>query len=197
MARATKNPKVDAYLRKAKKWQPEIAKLRTILLGCGLTEEFKWGKPAYTHDGANVVIIAPFKETCALLLAKGALLKDSAGILIKPGEHSQSTRQIRFTSAREISKMEPVLKRYVREAIDVEKAGLEVEPKKTTQSDYPEELRKKLAAAPSLKKAFESLTPGRQRGYIIYFSAAKQSKTRESRIERCAPLILKGKGLYD
>lgn len=197
MATGKKNLKVDAFMRRAGKWKPEMTKLRTILLGTELTEELKWGKPAYVLDGANVIIIAPFKETCALLVAKGALLKDPAGILIKPGENSQSTRQIRFTSASQIAKLEPVLKRYIRDAIEVEKAGLDIEYKKTTPRDYPDELRAKFAAMPALKKAFESLTPGRQRAYVIHFSGAKQSKTREARIAKWTPHILKGKGLMD
>lgn len=188
------NPKVDSYLKKSKKWQPEMARLRTIVLSCGLTEELKWGKPCYTVDGKNVVIIGPFKDYCVLGFFKGALLNDAKGILVRPGQ-LQSGRQIRFTDLNAIAKMEPVLKNYIREAIKVEKAGLEVEYK--TDFTIPEELQHKFGATPALKKAFEALTPGRQRAYVFYFSAPKQSKTRTSRIEKSAPGILKGKGLND
>ena len=196
MAKANANPKVDAYVRKAKTWQPEITKLRSIALDCGLTEELKWGKPAYTFENSNVVIIIPLKEHCALAFAKGALLKDAKGILTAPGQ-SQAGRWIKFATAREIAKMEAVVKSYIREAIAAEKAGLKVRYKETSEYDVPEELKKKLAKTPALKTAFEALTPGRQRGYLVYFSGAKQSKTRESRIEKCVPLVLKGKGLND
>jgi uncharacterized protein YdeI (YjbR/CyaY-like superfamily) len=188
------NSKVDGYLRKSKKWQPEMARLRTIVLSCGLTEELKWGKPCYAVDGKNVVIIIPFKNYCALAFFKGALLKDVKGILIKPGQ-LQSGRQIRFSDLGIIAKMENVLKAYIREAIKVEKAGSEVEYQ--TAFTIPAELQQKFDATPTLKKAFEALTPGRQRAYVFYFTAPKQSKTRTSRIEKSMPQILQGKGLND
>ena len=190
------NPKVDEYLRKAKKWQQEMEKLRQISLVCGLTEELKWGKPCYTFQESNIVIIQGFKEFCALLFCKGALLNDPNGILKKPGENTQAARRIPFTSVREIVEMEPILKAYIYEAIEVEKAGLKVNFKKNPEP-IPEELQKKLDEIPSLKTAFAALTPGRQRGYILYFSGAKQSKTREARVEKCMPQILNGKGLND
>lgn len=188
------NPRVDFYFDKAKTWQKERKKLRTIVLACGLTEELKWGKPCYTLDGKNITLIVAFKNYCALLLPKGALLKDPKRILVTPGQ-MQSTRQIRFTNVADIAKMESALKAYIREAIKVEKAGLEIEYK--TEFTIPEELQLKFDAKPALKKAFEALTPGRQRGYIFYFSAPKQSKTRTSRIEKWTPQILRGKGLND
>jgi uncharacterized protein YdeI (YjbR/CyaY-like superfamily) len=186
------NPKVDGFLRKAKKWQAEMKKLRRISLGCGLTEELKWGKPCYTFQNSNIVIIQGFKEFCALMFCKGALLQDRKRVLKKFGW--QAARRIPITSVREIVEMEPVLKAYIREAIEAETAGLKVTYRKNPEP-MPEELQNKLDQIPALKKAFEALTPGRQRGYILYFSGAKQSKTRESRIEKCMPQILKGKGL--
>ena len=186
------NPKVDEYLRKAKKWQKEMKKLRRISLDCGLTEELKWGKPCYTFQQSNIVIIQGFKEFCALLFCKGALLNDANGILKKFGW--QAARRIPFTNVREIVEVEPILKTYIYEA--KEKAGLKVTYKKNPEP-IPEELQKKLDEVPALKAAFAALTPGRQRGYILYFSGAKQSKTRESRIEKCMQQILKGKGLDD
>ena len=191
------NPKVDGYLRRAKKWQEEMKKLRMIILDCQLTEELKWGKPCYTFQNSNVVIIIPFKESCALLFCKGALLKDANGILIQPTENTQAARQIRFTNVREIVQMEPILKAYIYEAIEVEKAGLEVNYKKTSDFKIPEEFQNKLDEIPALKTAFDALTPGRQRAYILYFSAPKQSKTRESRVQKCMQRILNGKGLND
>jgi len=191
------NPKVDAYLRRSKKWQKEFEKLRTIILGCQLTEELKWGHPCYTFQKKNIVVIHGFKEYCALLFFKGALLKDADGILIQQTENVQAARQIRFTNVREISQMEPILKAYIKEAIAVEKAGLKVNLKKTSEFNIPEEFQNKLAAIPALKTAFAALTPGRQRGYLLYFSGAKQAKTRESRVERCTQQILNGKGLND
>ena len=188
------NPKVDGYLRKAKKWQEEMEKLRRISLDCGLTEELKWGKPCYTFQKSNIVIIQGFKEFCALLFCKGALLNDPNGILKKFGW--QAARRIPFTNVREIVEMEPILKAYIHEAIEVEKAGLEVNFQKDPGT-VPEELQKKLNEIPALKAAFDALTPGRQRGYILYFSGAKQSKTRESRVEKCMRRILNGKGLND
>ena len=188
------NPKVDEYLRKAKKWQEEMEKLRRISLDCGLTEELKWGKPCYTYQKSNIVIIQGFKEFCALLFCKGALLNDHNGILKKFGW--QAARRIPFTNVREIDETESILKAYIREAIEAEKAGLAVNFKKNPEP-IPEEFQNKLDEIPTLKTAFDALTPGRQRGYILYFSGAKQSKTRESRIEKCMQQILKGKGLDD
>src|SRR5579862_4972676 len=191
------NPKVDFYFTKSKKWQKELAKLRTIILDRGLTEELKWGTPCYTFQKSNIVLIHVFKEYCALLFHKGALLKDADGILIQQTENVQAARQIRFTNVREIIQMEPILKAYIDEAIEVEKAGLKVKLKKTSDFAIPDEFEKKLDASPALKAAFDALTPGRQRGYLFYFSAAKQSKTREARVEKCMPQILKGRGLDD
>ena len=191
------NPKVDFFFNKAKKWQKEFETFRIIILDCGLTEELKWGKPCYTFQKSNVVIIQGFKEYCALLFCKGALLKDAGGILIQQTENVQAARQIRFTNVREIVQMEPILKAYIREAIEVEKAGLKVKLKKTSDFKIPEEFQKKLDAIPALKTAFSALTPGRQRGYLFYFSQPKQSKTRQSRVEKCMQQILKGKGLND
>jgi len=188
----SKNPEVDGYLRKAKKWQAEMEKLRMISLGSGMTEELKWGKPCYTFQKSNIVIIQGFKEFCALLVCKGALLNDPDGVLKTFGW--QAARRIPFTSVREIVEMEPILKDYIREAIDVEKAGSKVTLKKNPEP-IPEELQNKLDEIPALKKAFAALTPGRQRGYVLYFSAAKQSKTRESRVKKCMQRILNGKGL--
>jgi uncharacterized protein YdeI (YjbR/CyaY-like superfamily) len=192
-----KNPKVDFFFSKAKKWKEEFEKLRTIVLDCGLTEELKWGKPCYTFQKSNIVVIQGFKEYCALMFFKGALLKDAHGILSRIGEHTQAGRQIRFTNVREIVPMEPILKAYIREAIEVEKAGLKVKLKKTSDFKIPEEFQNKLDQIPALKAAFDALTPGRQRGYIFYFSQPKQSKTRESRVAQCMQQILKGKGLND
>ena len=191
------NPKVDFFFNKAKQWQEEFGKLRTIILDCGLTEELKWGCPCYTFQKKNIVLIHGFKEYCALLFFKGALLKDASGILVQQTKNVQSARQTRFTSVREIVKLKPVLKAYIREAVEVEKAGLKVNFKKTSDFKIPGEFQNKLAEVPALKTAFNALTPGRQRAYIFYFSAAKQSKTREARIEKCTPQILIGKGLND
>src|SRR5947199_6037821 len=191
------NPKVDGYLRKAKKWQKEFEKLRTIVLDCGLTEELKWGCPCYTFQKSNIVLIHGFKEYCALLFFKGALLNDANGILIQQTENVQAARQIRFTNIREIVKMKPILKAYIHEAIEVEKAGLKVKYKKTSEFQIPEEFQNKLDEIPALKTAFKALTPGRQRAYLFYFSQPKQSKTRESRVEKCMQQILNGKGLND
>src|SRR5215471_12764222 len=191
------NPKVDAFLREAEQWQEEFTKLRKIVLDCGLTEELRWGKPCYSFEGANIVLIHGFKEYCALLFFKGALLKDGKGILVQQTENVQAARQARFTSVGEIVKLAPVLKGYIEEAIAVEKAGLKVRYKKTSEFAMPEEFRSRLAGSAALKAAFDGLTPGRQRGYLLYFSSAKQSKTREARVEKCVPQILKGKGLDD
>jgi uncharacterized protein YdeI (YjbR/CyaY-like superfamily) len=190
------NPKVDVYLSKAKKWQEEFKKLRMIILDCGLTEELKWGQPCYTFQKSNIVLIHGFKEYCALLFIKGALLNDANGILIQQTENVQAGRQIRFTDVREIVEMEPILKAYIYEAIEVEKAGLKVD-KKNTELIFPEEFQKKYDENPALKTAFDALTPGRQRAYNLYFSAPKQSRTRESRVEKYMQQILNGKGLND
>ena len=197
MTKSKMNPKVEFFFTKAEKWREEFEKLRMIILDCPLTEELKWGKPCYAFQNNNIVLIHGFKEYCALLFLKGSLLKDARGILIQQTENVQAARQIRFTHVREIVKMEPVLKAYINEAIEVEKAGLQVNYKKTTEFVIPEEFQKKLDESPALKTAFAALTPGRQRGYILYFSAPKQSKTRESRVEKCMPQILNGKGLDD
>jgi uncharacterized protein YdeI (YjbR/CyaY-like superfamily) len=191
------NPKVDWYFDKAGKWQEEVCKLRTIILDCGLTEELKWGKPCYTLEKSNIVLIHTFNEYCALLFFKGALLKDAKSILIQQTENVQSARQIRFTNLSEIVKLESTIKAYIKEAIKVEKSGLKVELKKTKEFNIPEEFQKQLDENTALKTSFEALTPGRQRGYILYFSGAKQSKTREARVEKCIPRILDGVGLND
>ena len=191
------NPKVDFYFIKAKKWQEEIGKLRTIVLDCGLNEELKWGCPCYTYKESNIVLIHVFKEYCALLFFKGALLKDAKGILIRQTENVQSARQLRFTGVQEIVKIERTVKMYIHEAIEVEKAGLKVPLKKTKDYEVPGEFQNKLDKMPELKTAFKALTPGRQRTYLFYFSQAKQSKTREARIEKYIPQILIGKGLDD
>jgi uncharacterized protein YdeI (YjbR/CyaY-like superfamily) len=190
------NPKVDAYLREEQRWREESKALRTICLGCGLTEELKWGKPCYTFRESNVVLIQGFKHYCALMFCKGALLKDAKRVLNRIGEHTQGARQIRFTDAGEIAAMKPVLKAYINEAIEAEKAGLKVEYKRNPEP-VPEELQYKFDHFPALKSAFGALTPGRQRAYILYFSAAKQSQTRASRIEKCMRRILSGDGLND
>ena len=191
------NPKVDKYLSKAKKWQEEFEKLRTIILDCQLTEELKWGCPCYTFQEKNIVLIHGFKEYCALLFFKGALLKDAKGILIQQTENVQASRQIRFTNVREIVKIDRILKSYIYEAVELEKAGLKVNFKKNAELIFPEEFQKKLVKNPALKTAFNALTPGRQRAYNLYFSESKQSKTRESRVEKCMQQILNGKGLND
>jgi len=191
------NPEVDRYLSKAKQWREEFTELRRILLDCGLDEELKWGKPCYTFQDGNIVIVQGFKGYCALLFCKGALLKDANRILIQQTENVQAARQIRFTNVREIVGMESILKAYIREAMEAEKAGWEVVYKKTSEFKIPEELQNKLDTVPALKTAFNALTPGRQRGYLLFFSAPKQSKTRESRVEKCMRQILDGKGLDD
>jgi uncharacterized protein YdeI (YjbR/CyaY-like superfamily) len=191
------NPKVDRVINKAKKWREEFEKLRKIILDCGLTEELKWGWPCYTFQKSNVVLIHGFKGYCALLFFKGVLLKDSNRILIQQTENVQAARQLRFTNVREIERMKTILKTYIKDAIEVEKAGLKVDYKKTSEFKIPEEFQNKLNKNPALKTAFEALTPGRQRGYIFYFSQPKQSKTRASRVEKCLPQILDGKGLDD
>jgi len=191
------NPKVDWFFDKAEKWKKEFEKLRTIVLDCGLNEELKWGCPCYTFENRNVVLIHGFKEYCALLFFKGALLSDANNILIQQTENVQSARQIRFTNLKEIVKMEKILKAYIYEAIEVEKAGLQVKLKKTSDFKMPEEFQIKLNKNKALKKAFDALTPGRQRAYLFYFSQPKQSKTREARIEKYMQQILEGKGLDD
>ena len=193
----TMNTEVDVFLRKAKKWRKEFEKLRTIVLDCRLTEELKWRHPCYTYQDKNIVLIHGFKEYCALLFFKGALLRDKKGILIRQTENVQAARQIRFTDVRQIVEMETMLKAYIKEAVEVEKAGLKVHLKETSEYKIPEEFRNKLDKNPALKTAFEALTPGRQRAYIFYFSLPKQSKTRESRVEKYIQQILKGKGLND
>jgi uncharacterized protein YdeI (YjbR/CyaY-like superfamily) len=191
------NPKVDWYFVKNKRWQEETETLRGIALSCGLTEELKWGCPCYTHNGSNIVLIHVFKEYCAFLFFKGVLLKDPKGILIQQTPNVQVPRQARFTNVKEIVKLEKTLKAYIKEAIEVEKKGLKAELKKTDEFDMPEEFRSRLKKMPALKKAFFALTPGRQRGYLLYFSSAKQARTREERIEKHTKRILDGKGLDD
>jgi uncharacterized protein YdeI (YjbR/CyaY-like superfamily) len=191
------NPKVDWYFQKTKKWQEELEIMRIIALDGQLNEELKWGCPCYTLEQSNIVLIHTFKDYCAFLFFKGALLKDPKGILVQQTKNVQSARQIRFTSAREIVEMQPIVKAYIAEAIEVEKSGLEVILKTTTEFSVPEELQEKFDEIPELKTAFEALTPGRQRGYILHFTAPKQSKTRISRIEKSMPQIFNGKGLDD
>ena len=188
------NPKVDFFFNKAKQWQKEFEELRRILLNCELTEELKWGVPCYTFEDHNIVLIHGFKDYCAVLFFKGVLLKDEIGVLVQQTENVQATRQIRFTDVEEIVEMEPLIKAYVNEAIEVEKAGLKVEYKETTEFNMPQEFQNKLDQLPELKTAFEALTPGRQRAYLLYFSSAKQSKTREARVEKYKQQILDGKG---
>jgi uncharacterized protein YdeI (YjbR/CyaY-like superfamily) len=191
------NPKVDFYFTKEKKWREEIEKLRMIILGCGLEEELKWGCPCYTFNKSNIVLIHVFKEYCALLFFKGALLSDPHNILIQQTEHVQSPRQVRFTNVREIMDMQSIIKATIFEAIEVEKAGLKVALKKTEDFAVPAEFQITLDHIPALKTAFDALTPGRQRGYLFYFSQPKQSKTREARVEKYMPQIMNGKGLDD
>ncbi|MFE7820244.1 YdeI family protein [Priestia megaterium] len=197
MTNSKMNPKVDEFLTKAKKWKEECETLRKIVLDCELTEDFKWMNPCYTFEKKNIVLIHGFKEYCALLFPKGSLLQDSHGILIQQTENVQGARQIRFTNVQEIAEKEAILKAYIYEAIEVEKAGLKVKAKKPEELIIPEELQHKFDEIPALKDAFTTLTPGRQRAYILHFSAAKQSKTRASRVEKCIPNILNGKGLND
>ncbi|MEO9031738.1 MAG: DUF1801 domain-containing protein [Ginsengibacter sp.] len=191
------NPKVDFYFIKAKKWRKELEQLRMILLDCGLTEELKWGCPCYSFEKSNIILIHVFKEYCAVLFFKGALLNDANGILIQQTKNVQAARQVRFTNVQEIIEKKFILKAYIFEAIEVEKAGLKVELKKTTEFNMPEEFQNKLKDSIALNKAFNLLTPGRQRAYLLYFSAPKQSKTRQSRIDKSIPQIVKGKGLND
>jgi len=191
------NPKVDEFLSKARKWKEEYEKLRAIVLDCELTEDFKWMHPCYTFENKNIVLIHGFKEYCALLFHKGALLQDAHGILIQQTENVQAARQIRFTNAAEIDELEPILKAYIYEAIEIEKAGLEVNFKKTDDYSVPDEFQHKLEEIAGLKAAFEGLTPGRQRAYLHYFFQPKQSKTRAARVEKYVRQILDGKGLND
>jgi uncharacterized protein YdeI (YjbR/CyaY-like superfamily) len=191
------NPKVDFFFDKESRWQKEFEQLRKIILECGLTEELKWGQPCYMYNGTNIVLMHGFKEYCALLFFKGALLNDPGGILVQQTENVQSARQVRFTSVKEIVTLKATIKAYIYEAIEVEKAGLKVKLKETTDFKIPEEFQKKLNKSAALKKAFEGLTPGRQRAYIFYFSQPKQSKTREERVEKYKQQILDGKGLND
>jgi uncharacterized protein YdeI (YjbR/CyaY-like superfamily) len=191
------NPRVDWYFGKNERWEAALRKLRAIVLDCRLTEELKWGCPCYTLSGSNIALIHVFKEYCALLLFKGVLLKDDRCILVQQTKNVQAARQIRFTNVREVVKIERVVKAYILEAIEAEKSGLRVKLKKTAEFEMPEEFNKKLKELPALKKAFFALTPGRQRGYLLYFSTAKQSKTREARVAKCMERILNGKGLDD
>lgn len=191
------NPKVDFFFRKAGKWQEEYEKLRTILLECGLTEELKWGCPCYTFEKSNIVLIHGFKEYCALLFFKGSLLKDARHILVQQTDNVQAARQIRFNKVADIVKAKGTLKAYVKEAVEVEKAGLKVSFRKTAEFSIPEEFQTQLNKVSGLKSAFKALTPGRQRAYILHFSAPKQSKTRAARVEKCTPQILNGRGLND
>ena len=191
------NPKVDAFISRAKNWQEETEILRSLILDCQLTEELKWGKPSYSYQNSNIVLIQGFKDYCALLFFKGALLQDAKGLLFRMGENTQAARQLRFAGVKDIKKIEPIIKAYIYEAIEVEKAGLKVTLIKNEDLIFPEEFINKLAENPDLKTAFTSLTPGRQRAYNMFFTAPKQSRTRESRIEKCMPQILAGKGLND
>ncbi|VEF47535.1 YdeI [Bacillus freudenreichii] len=195
MTNSNMNPKVDEFISKAKKWKEEYEQLRNIALNCELDEDFKWRNPCYTYENKNIVLIQGFKEYCALLFPKGALLKDPHGILIQQTENVQAARQMRFTNVEDIVELEAFLRAYILEAVEVEKAGLKVEKK--TEFTIPEELQNKFEENPALKTAFEALTPGRQRAYCLYFSAAKQSKTRVARIEKYTQQILDGKGLND
>jgi uncharacterized protein YdeI (YjbR/CyaY-like superfamily) len=191
------NAKVDAFIANAKRWREELKRLRAIVLDSELTEEFKWSQPCYTLDGKNVLVLGELKESCAMAFFKGALLKDVHGVLTRPGQHSQSTRWFKFGSAREIAEMKPVVKAYVREAIEVEKSGLKVRLRKTSDLKFPDELQLMLDEFPDFRAAFERLTPGRQRAYIYHISGAKQAKTREARVQKCMPQILEGKGRLD
>ena len=197
MSQSQRNPKVDAVLGRAEQWRKAFEALREIILDCPVTEEVKWGWPCYAYDGTNVVLMHGFKDYCALLFMKGALMKDPEGLLIQQTENVQSARQIRFTSVDEIARLGSALKAYVQDAIELTKAGAKVQRKTTSDFPVPAELRDRMDDDPDLRAAFEALTPGRQRGYLFHFNAAKQSKTREARIEKCMPRILEGKGLVD
>lgn len=191
------NPKVDEFLGKTTKWREEFEKLRIIVLACGLTEELKWYQPCYTFQNSNVVIIGGFKDYCALSFFKGALLSDPKGILVRPGENTRAGRLIKFTNTQQIAEKEPILRAYILEAIEVEKAGLELSVDQNAELIIPEELQDKFVQLPALKTAFAALTPGRQRAYVLYFSQPKQPKTRASRVEKYVQHILSGKGLND
>jgi uncharacterized protein YdeI (YjbR/CyaY-like superfamily) len=191
------SPKVDAYLSETEDWQEEFRALRKIILGCPLTEELKWGQPCYVHGKKNVVVIQGFKDYCAIMFFKGVLLKDPEGLLVRPGTHTQAGRQIRFSNVRQIRQLKSVLVTYINEAIEIEKAGKRVALKATSDFTVPDEFQARLDGAPALKAAFEALTLGRQRAYLYYFSEAKQSKTREARVAKCIPRILRGLGLND
>jgi uncharacterized protein YdeI (YjbR/CyaY-like superfamily) len=197
MTKSESNPKVDFYFAKAKMWKEEFELLRTIVLDCGLVEELKWGCPCYTYQKTNITLIHGFKEYCALLFMKGAVLKDAKNILVQQTENVQAARQIRFSSVKEIMKLKAILKDYIKEAIEAEKAGLKIVLKNTEAFKMPEEFHKVLDDVSGLKTAFYNLTPGRQRGYLLYFSSAKQAKTREARIEKCLPQIFNGQGLEE
>ena len=197
MTKSEMNPKVGFYFDKAKKWQAEIEKMRDMALDCSLTEELKWGVPCYTIGKSNIVLIHTFKDYCAFLFFKGALMKDVKGLLVQQTENVQAARQLRFSSMQDLIELESVIKAYILEAIDIEKSGLKVEMKKPTEFKVAEEFQSKLDVMPALKTAFEALSPGRQRGYLLHFSAPKQSKTREARVEKYIPQILSGKGLDD
>lgn len=195
--RQNMNPNVDFYFEKEEQWQRELGGLRSIILDCGLAEELKWGVPCYTWNGANVLLIHAFREYCAILFHKGALLQDVEGVLVQQTKNVQAGRQIRFRSLQDVVDMEPVIRSYIHEAVEVERAGLKVEFRKTDEFDVPEEFQKRLDRDADLRAAFEGLTPGRQRGYLLHFGGAKKSETRESRIEKSVPRILEGKGLQD
>ena len=197
MTNSTTNPKVDAYIRNSKTWREEFEQLRSIILACGLTEQLKWGVPCYTFESKNVVLIHGFKDYCAILFVKGALLRDDDRVLIRQTENVQAARQIRFASVRDVVEIKATSKTYVREAIEIEKAGLIVALKETADYPTPDEFQGKLDKIPGLKTAFDALTPGRRRAYLLFFTAPKQSKTRESRVEKCVAKILEGKGLDD
>jgi uncharacterized protein YdeI (YjbR/CyaY-like superfamily) len=191
------NPKIDDYLSKAKKWQPEMALLRSVILDCGLEEDLKWGKPCYSYKSSNLVVIQGFKEYLAILFFKGVLLSDPDGILRKTGENTVVGRQIRFKNLQEIAKLAPIIKAYIYEAIELEKAGVKVERSEKVELDFPAEFQEKMDEIPALQTAFDALTPGRRKAYLIHFSQPKQAKTREARIEKYIPKILEGKGLDD
>jgi len=191
------NTKVDAYLSELPKWKQELEQLRGIVLDCGLVEELKWGTPCYTFKKSNIILLGAFKDFCLISFLKGALLNNSEGVLTKMGKNTQAARVVKFTSAKEIKKLQAILKTYIFEAVEIEKAGLKIEPKKHSEYNVPEELQNQFKQKPDLKKAFDALTPGRQRGYLLYFSDSKQTKTRETRIEKYTERIIKGKGLND
>lgn len=191
------NPKVDTYLSELQKWKQELEQLRAIVLDCGLMEELKWGTPCYMFQKSNIILLGAFKDFCIISFLKGALLSDEEGILTKMGENTQAARVVKFTSVKEIKKLNAILKAYIFEAVEMEKAGLKVEPKKHSEYNVPEELQNQFKLNPDFKKAFDALTPGRQRGYLLYFSDSKQSKTREARIEKYLPRIMNGKGIND